>query len=273
MAGDGKTAFFQQVDDHTFQGRDPARGPWSADHCHAGPATGLIARSAEHAIADLRLTRLNVDLVRPIPMERFSAETTVLRRGRATGLAETVVCDGAGRSCAIGRSLFMQESDLPRTPTTASFESRASDAVRGAFPVSETVHGMPAFADFIGVAYPAGEGPEAGPTSLWMRTPPLLPGEDPTPFQSICPVADCGSGISRNANLTEYTFVNVDIAIVSHRDARGAWLRSNARSFWEPNGIGLCVADISDEAGHAATVMQTLLLKRVSRETRPQRAG
>lgn len=46
------SAFFA-LDKEVFVGLDPARGPWSPDHCHAGPVSGLIARSVE-AIVGLR---------------------------------------------------------------------------------------------------------------------------------------------------------------------------------------------------------------------------
>jgi len=34
-------AFFASADGEWFTGNDAARGPWSADACHAGPVTGL----------------------------------------------------------------------------------------------------------------------------------------------------------------------------------------------------------------------------------------
>ena len=71
-------AYFSIDDDGIFVGNDPVRGPWSADHCHAGPVTGLIARAAEAEVGpEKMLTRLTVDLIRPLPLAglRVAAET------------------------------------------------------------------------------------------------------------------------------------------------------------------------------------------------------
>ncbi|MEM7282220.1 MAG: thioesterase family protein, partial [Pseudomonadota bacterium] len=60
-----------------------------------------------------------------------------------------------------------------------------------------------------------------------------------------------------------YSFVNPDITIVAHRESDSEWLASSARSDWQSTGIGLSTAVIQDEQGPIATVLQTLLIKRV----------
>ena len=49
-----------------------AGGPWSPSHLHGGSPTGLLALLMEQATADsgLRLSRLTVDLLRPVPAAR-----------------------------------------------------------------------------------------------------------------------------------------------------------------------------------------------------------
>ena len=47
---------------------------------------------------------------------------------------------------------------------------------------------------------------------MWMRTKfPILPDEDPSPFQEIAPLADCGNGISYNGHIADASFVNPDL--------------------------------------------------------------
>ena len=76
-------AFFTSVDDEWFTGNDAARGPWSADACHAGPVTGLLARAFERAIDDKQLARITADYIRPVPMAGFRIDTEIVRSGRA----------------------------------------------------------------------------------------------------------------------------------------------------------------------------------------------
>ena len=75
-----------------------------------------------------------------------------------------------------------------------------------------------------------------------MRTAPLLPDETPSPFQRICPLADCGNAFSRHAEPWEIAFVNADLTIALHRDPVGEWLGSRAVSWWQPSGVGLADA-------------------------------
>ena len=48
------------------------------------------------------------------------------------------------------------------------------EATPGRFAVEHAHHEMTFFGDWVEVAYPPGEDNEPGPTTLWMRTPPLL---------------------------------------------------------------------------------------------------
>jgi hypothetical protein len=112
------------------------------------------------------------------------------------------------------------------------------------------------------VRYPPGQDPEPGPTTVWMRALPLLPDETPSPFQRICPLADCGNAIGRNAEPAEMGFMNVDLTIVLHRDPIGEWLGSRAVSRWEPTGIGMADALLFDGGGVVGRAVQTLLLTR-----------
>lgn len=129
------------------------------------------------------------------------------------------------------------------------------------FAVENAHHGLPFFRDWIDVAYPPGESSAPGPTTLWMKTPPLVKDETPSPFQKICPLADCGNGTSRNAELTDATFVNPDLTIILHRLPESEWLASSAISFWENTGIGMSSATLFDEQGSVGCALQTLLIQ------------
>jgi len=158
--------------------------------------------------------------------------------------------------------MHMVEHALGEVPTAPSATLCLADATPGKFGTTRAPHGAPFFGNFVAVAYPPGQTATPGPTTMWLKPLPLLDGEIPSSFQQLCPLADCGNGISRNADIHEFQFVNPDITIVAHRSSSSEWLASTARSEWQSNGIGLATAVIQDEEGPVATVMQSLMLRR-----------
>lgn len=263
-----ESAFFQLQDD-VFVGTSAARSPWSPDHCHAGPVTGLMARATELLLPDHQITRITVDLYRPLPMAGFRVEAEVTRQGRTVVLARSRAVDAAGKICAEAAAAHIAEADIGDPPTwqqpeVARLEGPES-ATPGNSPFVHSGHDQPGFMHAVELAYPPNSAPGPGAKTLWMRTPPLLPDEVPSPFQRLCPIGDCGNGISHNAPLTEFSFVNSDVTIAMHRKPEGDWLSSSARSHWRPNGTGLSEAIIGDTQGPVATALQTLVIRPVPR--------
>jgi len=256
-----KQPFFSIDTNDCFVGNDGARGPWSADACHAGPVTGLLVRALEREIPDKQLVRVTASYLRPIPMAGFHIETETTRSGRSTTAAAARLTDTDGRTCATAFSLHFECSEFDELATAFIPPPDLRGAVPGQFVDESSHHDRPFFRDAIEVSYPPGENSGPGPTTLWMRTPPLLPGEDPSPFQRICPLADCGNGTSRNADFNAVTFVNPDLTIILHRLPESEWLASSAISFWERTGIGLAQATLFDEKGSVGVASQTLLIK------------
>ncbi|MHB8439655.1 MAG: acyl-CoA thioesterase domain-containing protein, partial [Acidimicrobiales bacterium] len=76
--------------------QDYARGPWSPDALHGGPVAGLVARAVERCAPDpdMLVTRLTVDLQRPVPMEKLEVRAELVRRGRKVQVVEVSVCHG-----------------------------------------------------------------------------------------------------------------------------------------------------------------------------------
>ena len=258
-------AYFEHIKDGHFCANTPARGPWSVDHCHAGPVAGLIARALEHALPEKVLTRMTLDLVRPIPMAGFQITTDVDRDGRTLGQARVKLADTDGNTCVTGSSMHLVRADFTSMPTAVVTPLKRADAVAGPTPLARGEHGEPSFSDFIEVAYPDGVPDKptnsTGPTKLWMKTPPLLADETLSTAQRLCPLADCGNGISRNAGFYDITFMNTDLTIHFHRETDADWFLSDCISHWQMSGIGLAQAVLSDDDGPVATALQTILLR------------
>lgn len=249
-----------------FAPTDMARGPWDPDAGHAGPPTGLLARSLERLLPDHRLARISVDLARPVPMVGFRISAEVVRAGKATANTRAAIVDRDGVERVSATGLHLAVSPAPLFASTLGVQDglpRLADARPGAFPFAEFVHGQPGFRDGVTVRYPSGEDNGIGPTTVWMHTIPLLPGEEMTPFQRICPLADCGNAFSRHADPDQVRFVNTDLVVALHRDPVGDWLGSQVTSHWQPTGVGLADALLFDDEGAVGRALQTLLLRPV----------
>ena len=255
-------AFFER-DGAFFVGADSARGPWHPGQLHAGPVAALTARALEQAVGPEKpLARLTLDLIRPAPISGLRFEASVTRSGRTLATSRAEMLDREGVVCATATGLHLAERDLGATPTAPVETLSFAEARIGAFPVNEVAHGEPCFGDAVEIAYPPGEDGAPGPGAIWMRAPALLADETPSSFQRLCPLADCGNAISRNAEIDAFSFVNADLTIVAHRQTTAEWLASRARSEWRSTGIGLSTAVIHDEQGPVATALQTLVLRR-----------
>ncbi|MDH3585873.1 MAG: thioesterase family protein [Gammaproteobacteria bacterium] len=262
MSESADSAFFR-LDGELVVGHDAARGPWSADACHAGPVTAVLARALEQALPGKQLARVTVTFQRPVPMAGFRVEATPERDGRNVAIAQAKLMASDGKICARASGLFIAAADHGALPTSSLPGPDFAEAAAGPFPVERAVHGLPFFSSGIEVAYPPGETPDPGPTTIWMRTLPIVDGERPSPFQALCPLADCGNGVSRNSTFAEATFVNPDLTIGIFRLPESEWLASAARSFWEPTGIGLSQAQLYDTEGAIGFALQMLIVQPV----------
>ncbi len=256
-------SFFEASKSDWFQPTDHTRGPWHPEHCHAGPPTGLLARAAEAIMPDKQLVRLTVNLQRPIPFAGFSITASEIKNGRHVALTSVILKDADERICASGETLHIAPQPETDFPTTAIDAPLPEDGNDGGFPISRTLHDQPCFAgDGVRTRYAPGEGPHPGPTTAWIKTVPLLPDESPTPFQRMCPMADCGNAFGRNAEPWEVNFMNPDLTIVMHRPPEGDWMGSQSIGHWSGNGIGVADATLLDASGIVGRAVQTLLLRK-----------
>jgi len=259
---DAVNAFFTTKDNHWYSPTEHTRGPWDIHACHAGPPTGLLARAVERLVPEKRLIRLTIDLLRPIPFAGFRIEAAITRSGRSTAASQASLISADDKTIASASGLHMLEQEASDFPTHSIQTINPTDAHDGPFPIN-TLHDQPAFnGEGVQIRYPGGQNSAPGPTTLWMKTVPLLESETPSAFQRICPLADCGNAFGRNAEPDEVSFVNPDLTIVLHRDPIGEWLGSQSVGYWEPTGQGLADALLFDQHGAVGRAMQTVLLKR-----------
>lgn len=254
-------AYFTLGRDGWFKPTEHSRGPWDADACHAGPPTALLVRAVEALVPHQRLTRITVELTRPVPMAGFRVQAEVRRLGRSVTHTEAAIY-GSDRFYARAFALHIRTLDGLQVRTAESFSPLFSDSVEGPFPIDKSRHQLGTFASAVDVRYDKESGAGVGgPTTMWMRSKyPILEGEEPSPFQQIAPLADCGNGISYNDSIDVISFPNTDLTISLHRDPVGNWFGSRSVSHWQPTGIGMSDSELFDRHGAVGRATQSLIL-------------
>lgn len=246
---------------------DLCRGPWDPAACHAGPPTGMLVRASERLVPHQRFVRITVDLTRPVPQAGFRIIGEVVRAGRTVSTTQLTIVDASGRAVLSARALHMSPQPERELPTTPIDTPLLADAEPGLFPVQRAAHDLPFFLHAVEMRYPPGHDHRPGPTTGWMRTVPLLSAADAeqhggvSGFARLCPLADCGNAISRNADAGDLAFMNTDLTVVVHREPVGDWFGTQSVSRWESDGVGVSDSLLFDERGAVGRAIQSLVIQ------------
>jgi hypothetical protein len=253
--------YFTRTDGSWFTPSDQVRGPWDVNACHAGPPVALMVRAVEALVPHQQLARLTIELIRPIPMAAIRVQGEIRRPGRIVTHTEAEIHDD-DRIYARAFGLHIRiDDDVDCAPVVIDVP-KLSEAVPGPFGISDALHREDWFGSSVECRYDPGSPiAEGGPTTMWLRTMhPILADEDPSPFQRIAPLADCGNGISPNGRFGQTTFVNADLTMSLHREPVGEWFASRSVSHWQPSGIGLADSELFDTEGAVGRATQSLVL-------------
>lgn len=270
-----ETALFAP-DGELFVPTDYARGPWSPDALHGGPVAALVARAVEgcHPEGPMLVTRLTVELLRPVPVAPLAVTATVVRPGRRVQLVD-VHLSAAGQELASARALRIRtlEDGDPAADglaaVTAVGPAPDRDPVAPPGPdhghVTATprrgyraFHSAGAELRFVG-----GEFDGRGPATVWVRLAvPVVPGETPSPCQRVAAAADFGNGVSSLLAFDTHLFINPDLTVYLSRPAVGEWICLDARTTLGTPGVGLAHSALWDVKGPIGRSIQGLMVER-----------
>lgn len=236
--------------------------PWSADALHGGPPAALLAREIERFEGGdgLRVVRVTVELLRPVPFERLEVSTRLLRPGRNVQLLEATLRSpdhdvARATGLRIRRSKITLPPEVGREgpPHPGPAEGKPSERRVGPF--------LPGFhSEGVEHRFIRGSFAVSGPAVDWIRIRfPLVEGEPLSPLCRACAVADFGNGISGLLPGT-HIYINPDLTVYLHRDPVGEWICVDAITHVQPSGIGLAESRLSDERGPIGCAMQSLIV-------------
>jgi hypothetical protein len=241
--------------------------PWGPGYQHAGPPSALLARAIQRVIADdpaLRITRLTVELLAPVPIATLDVATGVLRAGKKVRRVEAML-SADGKACCRATALCVRTAAvaLPAPPEDRRERMPPPDAgepyVFGV--VTGEVAGYAAAVEARRVKGGFG----MNPTAVWIRSRvPLVLGEPLSPLARVLIAADSGNGCAVVLDPRRFTFINADLTVALHREPVGEWVCLEASTWPEPDGVGLAESRLHDARGPIGWALQSLVV-----ETRP----
>jgi hypothetical protein len=239
-----------------------ALGPWSPTALHGGPPAALLARAIEgyEGGAQTMVSRLTLELLRPVPLEPLQLSTRLVRPGRKVQLIEASLRVGTQEVARMTGLRIAQKplhlpADLPMQPVSVDPPEKGVDAQR----MSGFLEGFHTWG--VEHRFVRGQLDNAGPATDWIRLRfPLLEHEEPSPLVRVYAAADFGNGVSKILPRS-HTFINPDLTIYLHRYPRGEWVCIDAVTRVETSGIGLAESRLLDRDGTIGRALQSLIVE------------
>jgi hypothetical protein len=249
-------------DGERFVPSEHAVGPWDAQSLHGGAPSALLARAIEQlpAPVPMRLARLGVAFLRPVPRAPIEVGAEIVRPGRRLQFARAWVRAGGVEVLeAMGTLIRAGDVTLPEpadsaAPSPPPQDSRPARWTGGG-------GGTTGF-HLTGMELRFARGDwDRGAALGWFRLAmALVEGEDPSPAQRAVAAADFGNGLSRTLDFQTHLFVNTDLTVHLHREPVGEWVALDARTDLDPAGLGQATSVLSDERGRVGVAAQSLFV-------------
>jgi hypothetical protein len=254
-------SIFERVGDNLFRPTDAALSPWSDQALHGGPPTMLMAREIERVPAEqpMFVTRLTVELLRPVGMIPLAVRSRLVRPGRKVQLVEASLWNGdveVARATALRIRQANVEVPEHEDPLPHGQPESVSEW-SGGYRAGAAYHLLGVEAR--SVVQPGGR---LGPGWAWFRLKlPLVPGEAPSGLQRICAAADFPNGISNVVDPRITSYVNPDLTVYVNRLPVDDWVMVDASTRLEPFGVGVAEGALYDRRGRIGRSLQGLLVE------------
>jgi hypothetical protein len=253
-----------RLNGRTAETRRWAGGPWNASQQHGSAPAALAMWVAERIPAPqpMRIARLTVDLLRPVPVAPLEIETEVLREGRKIQLCAVHLASGGvevARATVLKVRTFAV--DLPATAAIPSVTLPPPPAPGEVFDNPFTNATSP-FVSGISMKEVKGAFRIPGPCAVWCRADrPIIEGADLTPAMRAAVAADFCNGVSSVLDFAKWTFINGDLTVSLSRLPVGEWILLDAESWLGPEGAGIAFGKLADQEGYFGRAVQSLVIE------------
>ncbi len=232
------------------------RGPWGATM--GGQIVGGLLGWAldRNNDDDLQPARLTIDLLRPVPIEPVSIETSVLREGRRIKLVDAAMLQH-GRIVARASALFLRRSAEPEgqvwtAPVAMPALPAHAEPLEAEVPFDIWTYNSESDSGSAGM--PPREWEQPGVQKFaWTRMfRPMVAGHPLTPFTRAAFAGDIISSLT-HWSTAGLRYINADYTVAISRLPQGEYIGLAAQSYYGNDGVGSGSATMFDSIGPIGT--------------------
>ncbi len=243
-------------------------GPWNPSFQHGGGPASLFAWGAEAlpTRTPMRVSRLTIDLLRPVPVAELELKSVVVREGTKIQLCALSLHHN-GKEVARASALKIRVTEgQAREPYSAIADEAPLD--HPLFDQLETdlrTKGRSDFQKVVERRNAKGGFGEPGPGATWFRIKkPLIEGVPTSALMRAAVTSDFCNATSSVVDVESWSFINGDISLSLTRDPVGDWILLNAETWVGPDGVALAAGKLADERGYFGRAWQCLVMDPVA---------
>ena len=242
-----------------------SRSPWGAESLHGGAPSAWLARELEQTDNDggaMRLARMTVELVRPVPVAPLHVTARLVRPGKRVQLLEAELHAGESQVArAVGLRIARASLELPEGSVLEEEPPAPPDSAERLTMPTERWGWTGLHNGGMDIRVVEGSFFDPGPAAAWFRLcHSVVPGEEPSPFQRAAAAGDFGNGLSQMFGMASWMFINPDLTVSVFREPVGEWVALRSRTYLDANGSGLAESELYDSQGRIGRATQSLLV-------------
>jgi hypothetical protein len=251
-----------RVDGNNVVTSPNAAGPWDPSMQHGSPPASLAVWAAERIAtpAPMRVARVTVDLMRPVPVAPLTIESEVVREGRKIQLcAIRLLAKGVVVVSATVLKIRVQSAELPPEADIEAVTLPGPEQSR----VEHVDFSSSPFVTGMSLRAARGHFGRVGSGAIWYRVDrPIVEGAPVSQAMRTMAAADFCNGTSSVLDFRQWTFLNADLTVNFSREPSGDWILVDAETWIGPDGAGLAMARLADQRGYFGRAIQTLVIER-----------
>src|SRR5690606_35288376 len=239
-------AYYLPLGDGRYEPTRATESPWDTDNQHGGPPTALMAHLIDEAAGPgLRLARIAVDFLGPIPRREMRVEVSPVRPGRLISLSEArIVADG--RTVVSARAWHIATGPTPPADGEEIHPPALPDTP------SDDFHSFPGLAGWgygeaIEWRFTKGGFGALGPAEVWTRVRiRRIAGERLTGLAVMLIVAASANGLSAVLPIDEWYSIPPGMTTTLMRTRAGEWMHLSCHTHLSGDGLGVAHGTLCD---------------------------
>ncbi len=234
-------------------------GPWDPSMLHGGVPAALVARLVDDlpTAVPMRVTRLTIDLMRPVPAGVLDFAVEVTREGRNIQTSE-VVLSAKGKPVVRATGLKVRDKGLEPPAGKAPAGVSGVPAVGG---IDRFRHA--GFNRTVEMREAAAADRGTANAAVWARIErPFFGDCETSPLMRAAATGDYCNGFGSGLDFEQWTYINADLSLHFARAPVGEWMMLAADAMIGPEGRAVAFGALADAQGYFGRATQSLVLDR-----------